>query len=377
MNKLIEEQTIEIIKRLSRKTDTGKRKKINTDNLEKMVKKDIGGLEQYRNSGGYSLFVASLEKLVSEGKLTEMVTSKLNKRVPPIKECFWLKGVKDVEKIDVEKFFFQLGDLINFNFYKENKSLLTRQECLKITRIYQFLKNNNENKATILLREERSLMLFYDMDTGGIEPEKYLSSSKGKTLLSRLGLDLQDLNCMAMKEPYKYWKNPNEEFNNINEILIVEGLATYHSFKKMLQEDKWDFGVKPQLLIFGSGKRILSSFEYTEELFELRKDMNIRYFGDLDPEGYSIYCQLKERYEDYNINLDEECYRFMYTNTCHFAVRIQTDQLMVKKHLLQITQELERNIPGIKDFLMELWVNKKRIAQETMNLFTIEIGRGE
>ena len=370
MKNNIEKTVIAQLDQMTSKVMKGKRKKLNTIEFEQRVKTLVGGFDAYINDGGYPTFASAIARCIDHKFITEMTTSKMNKRFSAIKENFWLEGKKKQSISTNKNFIVEMSDLF-CDIYKLNKKQLTSQECLKIERIYRFLKNEEENRIKVL-REERSLMLFYDLDTGNIEPEKFLSSSRGKSLLSRLGLTIENLNCEVIREPYDYWITPNAIFDEVSEILIVEGRATFKTFKKLLAaKSQWPFGNRPQMLILGGGKSILSSFEYTEVLFGLRKNMNISYFGDLDPEGYSIYYQLKERYEDYQIYLAADCYRFIQENVKQYAVKIHTDQVMNIRSFLLVSEELEKKVPGISIFLKDLWDKRLRIAQEAMNSLTI------
>jgi hypothetical protein len=367
----IESTVWNLLEHMALKVAKGKRRKLNSTDFEKKVKKAIGGFEAYSNDGGYPKFVSAITKCVEKHLLSEMITSKMNKRIPALRENFWIEGRKISNKAENKNPELEMGDILNFDSYKMNKIPLTSQEYLKIERIYSFLKNDEENHLKVI-REERSLMLFYDLDTGNIEPEKFLSSSKGKSLLHRLGLKIEDLNCEVIRDPYDYWKLPTITFNDINDVLIVEGRATYKTFEKLLSSNsEWLFGTRPQMLIFGGGKAILSSFEYTEVLFGTRKNMNFRYFGDLDPEGYTIYYQLIERYEDYQIFLEPDCYRFIKENAKQYVAKIYKDQVMNINSFLFVSEELDKTVPGIRFLLNELWEKRLRIAQEAINRFTI------
>ncbi|WP_394139069.1 hypothetical protein [Cytobacillus oceanisediminis] len=372
----IDKQLETILNEMANVTKEGKRKRIDALVLEKEVKRRVGGLEAYRTAGGYEVFANAVLEFSKKKIITEMVTSGSNNRMPILKKSYWLIGKKVTDRIDIEKLVIEMGDLIVFPSDKVNKKQIQSQEWLKIKRIYQYLKKTGKQEEKII-REQRSLMLFADLDTGNIEPEKYLSSSRGKSLLRKLNLTLNDLNCVVIREPYQYWKKDSVPFKDIHDILIVEGLATFNTFRDILKKDtEWTFGERPQMLIYGSGKKILSSFEYGEELFENRTDMVFRYFGDLDPEGYMIYKDLKIRYEDYRICLDVDCYRFMITIGRDFEVKIATDQVMKKSILDEMIQELKNGIPDIEEYLKKLWNKKTRIAQEAMNPETLKKQKG-
>lgn len=61
-------------------------------------------------------------------------------------------------------------------------------------------------------------------------------------------------------------------------------------------------------VIFGEGWKITSSFSLAEEHGIMRTDW-IDYFGDMDPEGFLIYQNLKEKYVEYKVGLQTEFYK--------------------------------------------------------------------
>ncbi|QJX79992.1 Wadjet anti-phage system protein JetD domain-containing protein [Priestia megaterium] len=370
MQNPIEEHLNVLVNDISISLDTGKQTRIDIYDLEHSLKKSFNNQERYRENGGYAVFANALLALKKQGLITELGSAKSNNRIPPLKESYWINGSKKVEEINVDAFIMEMSDLLDLSYYKTNKKQLTRQECLKIKKIYHFIKN--KEKSCCVMREERSLMLFYDLDTGSIEPEKFLSSTAGETLLKRLSLSVEDLHCRVIRESFTFWKDEDADFKAINNVLIVEGLATYNTFKSLMSKEQWYWSNKPELLIFGGGKKIISSFESIQTLFGQRKDMIIRYFGDLDPEGYSIYSFLKERYLEYNIALDVDCYRFLLLVGKDYTKDILTQQLHLEASYKQVLDELSQRIPESESALQKLWNNKLRIAQEALNLEVIE-----
>ena len=79
-------------------------------------------------------------------------------------------------------------------------------------------------------------------------------------------------------------------------IYIIENRDTFWSFKRTIMNS-----VKADMLIFGEGKKILSSFQFMEEYNVDPKGDMIFYFGDLDAEGVNIFCELAEKYPAYRI----------------------------------------------------------------------------
>ncbi|WP_456364311.1 Wadjet anti-phage system protein JetD domain-containing protein [Priestia aryabhattai] len=370
MQGIIESHLCVLINTISSSLEERKQTRIDIYELERSVKQRCNNQEQYRENGGYAAFANAVLALNKQGVITALSIAKSNNRIPALKESYWINGSKKVEEINVDAFILEMSDLLDLSYYKTNKKQLSRQECLKIKKIYHFIKKREASQC--VMREERSLMLFCNLDTGNVEPEKFLSSASGETLLKRLSLSVEDLNCKIIRESFTYWKETEKDLNAITDVLIVEGLATYNTFKSLMAENRWYWSKRPEILIFGGGKKILSSFEYMQTLFGKRKNMVIRYFGDLDPEGYSIYSFLKERYSSYRINLDIDCYRFLLAVGKDYAKSIMTQQLHIEDSYKQVLKELSGKIPEAKSVLEELWDKKLRIAQEALNLEVIE-----
>ncbi|NGY88311.1 hypothetical protein F6Y05_35485 [Bacillus megaterium] len=266
MHNPIENYLNDYISDLSISIEEGKQTRINVYDLERSLKMGLGSQEYYRENGGYATFANVLLALKKKGTLSELSSAKSNNRIPPLKESYWINGSKKVEEINVDAFIMEMSDLLDLSYYKTNKKQLTRQECLKIEKIYHFTKNIKNSRC--VMREERSLMLFHDLDTGSVEPEKFLSSTSGETLLRRLSLSVEDLHCRVIRESFTYWKDEYKDFSTINDVLIVEGLATYNTFKSLMSKAKWYWSEKPELLIFGGGKRLslaLNPFKRSSE----------------------------------------------------------------------------------------------------------------
>jgi len=55
------------------------------------------------------------------------------------------------------------------------------------------------------------------------------------------------------------------------------------------------------MLVYGEGKKIISSFKFVDEYdVDPQRDIFF-YFGDLDAEGINIYCELLDQYPQYRI----------------------------------------------------------------------------
>ena len=139
---------------------------------------------------------------------------------------------------------------------------------------------------------ERSLLIFND--------EKFLSSKNGKKILSKINLSVEDFNVYVVHETFMYYRHNTKSGN----VLIIENKDTWATFKRNLIKYKNIFGLEFDAIIFGEGKKIISSFEFIgdEEFNDFNSKKNtFYYFGDVDSSGISILYSLMQKYSDYNI----------------------------------------------------------------------------
>jgi hypothetical protein len=171
---------------------------------------------------------------------------------------------------------------INTSFYFKNaQEWEVASPYLK--KISSFLNQKKEDAGWISLNE-RSYDLFGN--------EKFLASKEGKVLLKNSGLTIDDLCCFQTSEPFFYFLHPSVPLEN---ILIIENKDTFFSLKRLLQDGVYDWDNKRfSLLIYGEGNKITKSIEFLEEL-EIDEQVPIYYYGDLDPEGISIYYRTKSK----------------------------------------------------------------------------------
>lgn len=170
------------------------------------------------------------------------------------------------------------------DFYLKNPDLYLEDREV-IEKIIKFL---NQAPGDIVTVNERSYQLFGD--------EKFFrgaesSRSRGETILHRLGLDYRDIGCEETVEPFFSFMSKDFHSSAGRYIFIIENRDTFWSFKRSIMNS-----IKADMLIFGEGRKILSSFQFMEEYNVDPEGDTIFYFGDLDAEGVNIFCELDERY---------------------------------------------------------------------------------
>lgn len=327
-------------------------KKLELFNLENFIINKCGGQSKYYELGGYNTFYKEMQRLKEEGVIKEINSSESNRARLPMK-LRWTLINTPVKSAWKDEDIIRLSDLLNFKTYIKHPELATEKEWKYVTNIYHFL--NEKDCREWASVEERCLELFED--------EKFLTDSDGgkkdNKVLTRLGLSIEDIKAKKYGEQFIYW---NKGVRNIQTVIILENHSTFFSFKKAVQKEVSVFGIHPDALIFGYGKKIVSSFSFIDEIAD-PSDLKVYYFGDMDPEGYAIYGALKDRYRNIDISLLVEAYVEL-MKLCKVKYPCK-EQLKNQKYLEEIVDEFKG--AGFGDYaesLQKLWDENYRIPQE-------------
>jgi len=199
-----------------------------------------------------------------------------------------------------------------------------------------FLKQKNVAPLTV---NERAYQLFGD--------EKFFrgdsrSRSRGETVLKRLGLDYQSIGCLETPEPFFSFLSQDFHSQAGRDIYIIENKDTFWSFKRTLMDPP--SGLKVDMLIYGEGKKIISSFRFVQEYgIDPQRD-RFFYFGDLDPEGINIYCELVAEYPQYIINPFRPAYQaVLEIGLARDPVKTPKEQRISKGNFAQFIEALEKS----------------------------------
>lgn len=101
------------------------------------------------------------------------------------------------------------------------------------------------------------------------------------------------------------------------------------------------------------------------ELLPNLDNVNVRYAGDLDPEGYKIFVDFKGAYPQFSIHLATEFYEWSLCCGLNQKTSIITEQKITEKQFALFLSEFHD--PETKELLNSLLHNKERIAQEVFN----------
>lgn len=180
--------------------------------------------------------------------------------------------------------------------YKEHRPYILRVSDLM-----------SSGPAQILTANERAFELFGD-EKALTSPDK--AAFDGSRVLKNLGLTLEDIGAEIISEPFVYTKSKGfdtRDLTSVRTILIVENKDTYWTLKNAILQS--DLGYI-DMVIFGKGKAILSTFRYIEEVGGRVSDRYF-YFGDLDSEGIEIFNLFRKKYSEYEIVPAVKYYEYM------------------------------------------------------------------
>ena len=380
------------------------RKTINITDVLNSAEERLGTL-QFEAEGGYQRFASIIEEFYKEGLISPVKSSGVYRRNPPLALRYKINAdtSSKIAPQEEEKLMHELISLhpiMKKEYYLKNieQYFKDREHILKLHDYF----SNSERCKSLKYRytlNERSFEIFND--------EKYLSLY-GETLLKKLGIDFDTLNCYKTYEAFFYIDygigekndciknaciknnnnnndgntynnhNINSEINGIvidnnnNEYnaLIVENKDTFMSIAKLLNRKKGFLigGKRINLLIYGEGKKIISSFKFMDEIIREKTIDNIYYFGDIDYEGIGIFLALKN-----NCHLKSD-YAMIYNIVPHVALYKQLVDKTESPPTLRSNQE---EIP-IEDFLdyfddyykykiSEILKGRKYIPQEALS----------
>lgn len=320
------------------------KKRIGLDELYKMMEKSLEG--EYINIVSWSFetkFQQLVHELIEGGVLEPLKTLKPNHRGLYLK----YKKVIPSEKNDNIKseIIASISQPMDVRYYLANpKVYLDDKEYIR--QLSLFFENNPSPKWVTV--NERSYEIFGD--------EKFLrgsvrTRSRGESILQRLGLTYEDLYCRLTLEPFFCFAKDGLSTKPHSKIYIIENKDTFWSFKGTAFQ--LDSNQEIDMVIYGEGKKIISSFQFVSE-YGLDIDDEYYYFGDLDPEGINIYVELDEHYRDYNIIPYIEGYRqLMLTAKEKEIKKVPKDQVLNKDSLLEFIKYFSQEEGNeIRDILL-------------------------
>ena len=149
-----------------------------------------------------------------------------------------------------------------------------------------------------------------------------------------------------------------------NSVLIIENKDTWFTIRKiLLEENKTILGLDIGLLIYGEGKKVISSIEYLQDKdFSFLNEPLLYYWGDLDFEGINIFYSLVKKVD---VKLFANAYEVMLreVNDINNLMEMSDDQNETKDLEPFLASFTDCNKKKIKEILK----SNKYIPQEIVN----------
>jgi hypothetical protein len=312
---------------------------------------------------GWPVFAAAVRKLVAEGLIApigKITTHELYLKYRIIRQSEAKEGRV------ISQIVRSIEPPASVDFYLKNPQyFLADRDVIEI--ISDFLKQPSHEPAPI---NERAYQLFGD--------EKFFKGdrkerSRGETVLKRLGLDYADIGCFETAEPFFSFHHKDLSVRNARRIYIIENKDTFWSFKKRLMDVPSRF--RPDMLIYGEGRKVLSSFKFVAEYDLNRGDDTFFYFGDLDAEGINIYCELKEAYPQYRIQPFVEGYQAVFEIGSAREIRKTPKAQKVKPENIGVFIEMFAPVWAAK--LAKILEEGRYIPQEALSAAQMKVRFGK
>ncbi|MBS4208060.1 Wadjet anti-phage system protein JetD domain-containing protein [Bacillus sp. FJAT-50079] len=248
-------------------------------------------------------------------------------------------------------------DLKHFIRYPGNQTALNKD---RIDAIYSFLETPNRE---LVSAEERMYELF--------KKEKWLlpepNGENGQRFLSKIKISLDDLKAKKFPEPIPYETRNRMPLSEVQTVLIIENNSFYHSVRRSLEVQENIAGIPVDMIVYARGKQTIANLEYLYALFEQPTQKQYYYVGDLDPEGYSIFAQIRRKYDDLSINIAKNIYEWMLREEPNPPVVGKGQRKNRQDFQLFLHQFDKVGNAEERAKLENMWKENKRIPQEVLN----------
>ncbi|MDQ2085040.1 DUF2220 family protein [Herbivorax sp. ANBcel31] len=314
--------------------------------VEKHFKSD-----DFELKGGYRAFAFAIYDFCQKGILYPVKTSKTNGRNPLLYNKYRIILKKEYDSTHLEELN-SFHPKLDKSFYHRNSKAYKedRNYILELSKYLSDIEKSSwlNHRCTM---NERSFEIFND--------EKFLDK-KGRVLLKRLGISLDDLNCYKALEAFFYILFEIKEKLN---VLIIENKETFFSILKYLERSgcKSLCGIRIDMLIYGEGKKIVNSLKFINEIVAGTDIEKIYYFGDLDFEGIGIYNSLVLKYHDYSIVPHIKLYKQLLSEAKN------PPPLKTCQSEISIDKFIENFDNESREKIIKILYDKRYIPQEALN----------
>lgn len=228
--------------------------------------------------------------LMEKGKIKPLKASGTNGKKPALFREYWtLDSEKNYAPL-IDELKYRLHTGICVDYYLSHLEIYEKERHW-VQLLSEYLVRHKEQLLHEESENERSFEIWNE--------EKFLSMGQGKTVLKHCGLEEDFFNVYRTSEPLAYYSHTRKTPQN---IVILENKDTFYSMRKLLLDGgEGVFGMPVGTLVYGAGKKIVSSFRdfsFCAEPYMQELGNRIFYFGDLDYEGIGIYEKLAGTFEE-------------------------------------------------------------------------------
>ena len=254
-----------------------------------MKKRSLEEILGKRIQDPYEVQYQYVMDLLSAGQIKPVKSSPGNGKKPALHTQYWLVEEKPDYSAWKDELLYRTDPRIQVDYYLHHLDVYD-QDRRYVRRLSEYLQRNGGMPVISISRSERSFEIWGE--------EKFLTGGAGRTILSRCKIDESALKTYSTVEPFAYFASHR---TTPQKILILENKDPFFGMRKFLLEGNREIlGEKIGTLIYGAGKRVVSSFrEFAISAEPYMKDAGneLLYFGDLDYEGILIYETMAEAYE--------------------------------------------------------------------------------
>lgn len=244
------------------------------------MRNEITAAELLKSYETYDQGYTAIAKKVESGKLIPIKSSGTNGKFPPLYQRYRLPGaLKKRDRDHLEQILAAVPVYFETEWYRHHLTQLEK-DANGIVQLVEYLEQDPDHSLAVS-ENERSFQIW--------RREKYLNES-GKRILKNFKIDPEFLNTYETIEPVTYFTAINQP----SWILISENLDPFVTMRRILT-----ISSQPGILVYGTGKKILRSFQdlLESEAGFLKESLEqIFYLGDIDWQGIQIYESLVHRY---------------------------------------------------------------------------------
>ena len=219
-----------------------------------------------------------------------MENSPGNGKKPALLTQYWIVEKKPDYSEWKDELLYRTDPHIQVDYYMRHLDVYD-QDRRYVRRLSEYLQRNGGMPGNLISRNERSFEIWGE--------EKFLTVGAGRTILNRCKIDESALNTYSTAEPFAYFASHR---TTPQKILILENKDPFFGMRRHLLEGNREIlGETIGTLIYGAGKRVVSSFrefEISAEPYMKDAGNELLYFGDMDYEGILIYESLEEAFSD-------------------------------------------------------------------------------